>query len=120
MEDLILELVDGLDVVDHLPYEVRGVIVETEIIAGNDREKLSPDCGSCCKILSAGPLVVSEEHGAVLDGNLDALLFCELDDRGPNLLELLDVLFYGLILHSADEGRYHIYAEKRGHIDDLH
>ncbi len=57
VEDPVLELSQGCDVVDLLPDQVRGVEVQAEIGAGNVVEHPPPDRGRRCQVLAAGPLV---------------------------------------------------------------
>ena len=69
------------------------------------------------QVVAARPLVVAEDHRAVLDGDLDAVV-CRLgDDRRPHLLELLEVLRQRLVLVVADERVDHRHAELLGCLD---
>ena len=95
-----------------------GVEIQAEIGGGDDLEQLPVDFRGAHQVLSAGPLIRAEEHGAVLDGDLHAALLGQSDDVGPDLPEQLDVLFEGLMLILADKGGDHVYAQLGGSPDD--
>lgn len=42
-----------------------GVIIDAQIVIGQNLKYLSPDSRGCHQVLSAGPLVRAEKHGAV-------------------------------------------------------
>ena len=119
VENFILELVDGLDVVDHLPHKVRGIIVDAQIVGGQNFEHLAPVGGGGHQVLSAGPLIGAEEHGAVLDADFHTVFFGFRNDRRPYFLDQLQIFFYGLGLIPADEGGDQIHAQLVGGADDL-
>ena len=70
----VAELVDRPLVVDHQPDEVRRVEVEAEVVARDGREHLAPDRRRPGEVVAARPLVVGEDHRAVLDRDLHAAL----------------------------------------------
>ena len=111
VEQLVFELVDGFDVVHLLPYIVAGIEVQAEAGAGQTTEQLAEDIRRAHQVLAAGPLVGAEQHGAVLDGDLDAALLRQMDDGGPDLVKQLIVFLAGLVLVAADEGGDHAHAQ---------
>ena len=120
VEYLVLELVQGLDVVDHLPHEVAGVVVDAQVLAGQDVEHLVPVHRGGHQVLPAGPLVAAEQHGAVLNGDAHVQLLRQGDDGGPDLLDQLQVLLHALGLVAADEGGDHVDAQLCAGADDVH
>ncbi len=118
VEQLVLELMHGLHIGGALPGVMAGVEVQAEVRAVDDAEQLAENGGRAHQILSAGPLVRAEEHRAVLDRDLHALVLRQLDDGRPDLLEELDVLFHGLVLIPADEGGDHAHAQLAACLDE--
>src|SRR3954451_20038770 len=104
MEDAAAELVHHAHVVNHLPYQVRGVEVQAKVLVGDDLPHLPPDGRTDGQVLAAGPLVVGEDHGAVLDGDLHTVVVGELYDGRPYFFVLAEVLLYCLTLVAAHEG----------------
>ncbi len=85
VEDAVGEVVDGALVVDLQPDEVRRVDVEPEVRVGDRREHLVPDRRRPGEVVAARPLVVAEDHRAVLDRDLHAALAGVGDELRPDL-----------------------------------
>ena len=83
----VAELVQGGDVIHLHPDEVRRVVVEPEARAREVGEHPPPDRRARGQVLAAGPLVVGEEHRAVLDPDAHAFLLGVADQRPPDLEE---------------------------------
>src|SRR6185295_7470707 len=84
------ELADETGLIDHLPDEVRGVIVHAHV-AVPGFEDAPPDVRRVGDVMPPRPLVVAEDHRTVLEGQLDAVLAGKRDDFRPDLLRLLPV-----------------------------
>ena len=113
------ELAHDALVVDHLPHQVRRVEVEPERVAVEVAEHVAPRRRRVHQVVAAGPLVVGEDHRAVLDGDLHALVGGVGDDVRPDLGELGEVLLQRLVLVVADERVDDGHAELRGGLDDV-
>ena len=111
MEDLVFKLIDRFDVIDHLPYKMRRVIIDSEIVAVQNLEHFSPDLRCCHQVLSARPLIRSEQHRAVLDRNFHIIFFCQFDDRRPYFFHQFQILFHCLCLVSSDKCCHHADAQ---------
>ena len=119
MENLVLKFVDGLDIVHHLPYEVRGIVIDAQVGRGQPFEYLAPDCRGGHQVLTAGPLVRTKEHGAVFNGYAHAQFLGQLEDGRPDLAHEIEVLLHGLGLVAADEGGHQVHAQPVAGTDDL-
>ena len=102
VEDARRELADRARVVDELPDEVRGVEVQTEVVVGDDLEQLAPQRRRVREVASARPLVGREDHRAVLDRDLHAVLARVAHEGRPDPLEVLEVVRRP---SAADRGR---------------
>ena len=71
----------------------------------------APDRRRGHQVLSARPLILAEQHGAVFDGDFDAQLLGQRDDRRPHFLDERQILLDGLRLIAADERRNHVDAQ---------
>ena len=111
VENLVFELVKRLHIVDLLPDEVGGIVVDAQIRGGQNLENAAPDRRRGHQVLSARPLILAEEHGAVFDGDFDAQFLGQRDDRRPDFLDELQILLDGFRLIAADKRRNHVYAE---------
>ena len=103
VEDARPELADRARVVDELPDEVGGVEVQAEVLVGDDLEHPAPHRGGVGEVAAAGPLVLGEDHRAVLDRDPHVALAREADDRRPHQLEFFEVLAHRAMLVAADE-----------------
>jgi hypothetical protein len=119
VEDPIGEVVDGALVVDHQPDEVRRVEVQAEPLVGDRGEHLVPDRRRPREVVAAGPLVVREDHRAVLDRDPYAVTRCVRDELRPHGTEPLEVLRQRAVLVVADERADGRDAEPRCGVDDL-
>src|ERR1700678_3046381 len=63
------------NVVHLLPDLMRRIVIESEVRAGDLLEHAPPDRGTGRKILPSGPFVGRKNHGAVLDGDPNPLVF---------------------------------------------
>jgi len=118
VEELVGEVPDRLEVVHVLPDHVGGVVVEAEVVAGDVSEHTAPDGGRVGQIFASGPFVVSEGHGAVLDADLDVVVFGEADQGRPDFEEAGPVVVDGLGPVTADEGVHDADAQQGGGLDD--
>src|SRR5207245_8324264 len=87
VEDPVAELVDRPLVVDELPDEMGGIEVEPEVRGRQDLEQAPPEGRGVREVRAARPLVVAEDHRAVLDRDPDPVLSRVLDERPPDLTE---------------------------------
>ena len=94
MENLVLKFVDGLDIVHHLPYEVRGIVIDAQVGRRQPLEYLAPDCRGGHQVLTAGPLVRTKEHGAVFNGDADPQLLRKSHDAGPHQRDLAQIVLH--------------------------
>ena len=105
------ELADEPRDVDHLQDQVRRVEVEPDRAAPL-LEDATPDARRRREVVPARPLVVAEEHRAVLDRDLPAVVLRERHDVRPDLERLLPVRVLGLCSVGAhervDEGDVHL------------
>ncbi len=119
VEDPLAEVVDRALVVDLQPDEVRRVDVETEVGIRDRREQLVPDRRRPGEVVPAGPLVVGEDHRAVLDRDPHAALARVRDERRPDLAEALEVLGQRPVLVVADERPDRVDPQRLGGVDHL-
>src|SRR5256885_1711150 len=77
------EIAQRLDVVHLLPNEMRRIVVQAEIRAWNFIEHTPPESGARPEIFAARPFIAREQHGAILDGDADAVVFSEFDQVRP-------------------------------------
>lgn len=75
--------------------------------------------GEVHDVLAAGPVGLVKEHGAVFDGNENALVLGDLHDGVPNGSHLVEVLLERLICHAPDKARHLGYAELLGGVDHV-
>ena len=75
MKKFVGKIGQGLGIVNLQPDQVRRVVVEAEMVAGNRFEHPSPDGGRKSQVLPTRPLIVGEKHGAVFDADADIVLF---------------------------------------------
>src|SRR4030042_6564454 len=113
VENFICKLPHDTLVINHLQDQMRWIKVQPKVIIGNDLPHLAPDFRRACQVVTARPLIVREDHRAVLDGNLNAIRFSELDDRRPNLGIIYQILRNGLVLIFADE------STNNGHLQHI-
>jgi FHS family glucose/mannose:H+ symporter-like MFS transporter len=118
VEDPGGEVAHSARVVDELPDQVRGVEVQAEVFVRDDLEQLSPQRRRVGEVAAAGPLVVGEDHRAVLDGDLHAPLARKAHQRRPHALEVLEVAGDVALLISADEGADDLNLEALRRLDD--
>ena len=111
MEDFILKLIDWFDVIDHLPYKMGRIVVDTKIITRKNLKYFLPVCRCGHQVLSAWPLICTKEHRAVLDCYFYTLLFCQFDDWRPYLFYDFKILFYCLGLVTANKTCNHVDAK---------
>ena len=102
VEDVRPELPDEPRDVDHLEDQVRRVEVEPDRAAPL-LEDPAPDARRRREVVPARPLVVAEEHRAVLDRDLPAVVLRERHDVRPDLERLLPVRVLGLCGVGAHE-----------------
>ena len=119
VEDPVGEVVDRALAVDHQPDEVRGIEVEPEALVRDRLEHLLPDRRRPGEVVPAWPLVLAEDHRAVLDRDLHALLARVADEVGPDAAEALEVLRQRPVLVVADERADDLDAERGRRVDDL-
>ena len=119
MEYLILKFVERLDIIDLLPYKMGRIIVDSEIVIGQDLKDLSPVCRCRHQILSARPLIFCKEHGAVFDRHFHAFSLCVFQDWRPHFLYFLQVRRHTLVRDPSDKCCDHIYIQHYGRIDQL-
>ena len=74
-------------------------------------------CGRSAEVLPAGPLVLRERHGAVLDADLDAMVLGEFDERPPGFQKPWPVVVHGFGPVAAHEGVDHAQAQQFGRLD---
>src|SRR4051794_38075754 len=82
VKDAVGEIVNGTDRIDKLPDEMGRIVIEPEMIVGNDLEHSLPDSRGRREIRAAWPGVFPE-HRAILDGDLDATIPGVADDHRP-------------------------------------
>ena len=111
MEDLVPEFIEGLDRIHHLPYKMRRIIVDPQMIAVEDPEHTSPDHRRRHQILAARPLILTKEHRAVFNGDLHTVRLCKTDQRLPYLFHQLKILFHRFRLIPSDKRSNHIDAK---------
>jgi len=87
VENAVFKLVNRLNIIHHLPDEMAGVIIDAEIWTGDNFEHLAPDARRGGQVFPAGPLLIGEEHGAVLDGHFDTQLLRISNDGRPDGFE---------------------------------
>ncbi len=104
MEHLVFELVDRRNGVDKRPDQVRGVVVHPETAAGDIVEESAPHLRANKEVLAARPLVLREEHGAILDANTKASVLRLLHDRPPYVQDGPPLLINHLLGMPTDEG----------------
>ena len=119
VEDARGVVAHGALVVDHQPDEVRRVEVEPEALRRDDREHLVPRRRGRGEVRPARPLVPAEDHGAVLDRDVDALALGVRDEARPDLAELAEVVRHVLRLVAPDERPDGRHAELRRRVDHL-
>jgi hypothetical protein len=102
VEDVRPELPDEPRDVDHLQDEVRRIEVEPDRAAPL-LEDPAPDARRRREVVPTRPLVVAEEHRAVLDRDLAAMVLRECHDVRPDLERLLPVRVLGLCGVGAHE-----------------
>src|SRR5439155_7215000 len=90
-----------------------------EVFVGDGRKHVVPDRGRIGEIGPAWPLVVAEDHRAVLDRDPHAALGRMSDQRWPDLLEALEVLRVRAILVVAGKGADGVDAKALRRVDDL-
>src|SRR5947209_7767362 len=98
------KLTDRRDFIHLLPDHVGRIVVETEILVRDLLKHAAPDGGTDCQVLSARPLVLGEEHGAILDADVDTPLAGVPNERGPDFLEQRPILVDALLVVAPDEG----------------
>src|SRR5450759_2540544 len=91
VEDVGAELLEEPAHVDHLEHEVRRVEVEPDRIAPQLQDS-APHARGRGDVVPARPLVVREQHRAVLERDLPAVVVRERDDLWPDEERLLPVL----------------------------
>src|SRR6187401_202595 len=91
VQDVRAELADETRDVDHLEDQVRRVEVEPDAAAPG-LENAAPHARRRGEVVAARPLVVAEQHRAVLEGQLPAVVVGEADDVGPDAQRLLPVV----------------------------
>src|SRR5689334_4018840 len=101
------ELTQRPDVVHLLPNEVRRIVVEAEVGAGNFFEHTPPEGGAGSEIFAARPLVAREQHRAILDGDADAVIFGETDEIRPDGAETGPIVLDRARPIASDEGADH-------------
>ena len=90
----VSKLADGLLIVHVLPDEMRGIEIETEMIAGYLIKTLRPYFRVSEEVLASGPLICRKTHGAILNPNPDVFLFRQLDKGLPRFQEGRPVVRY--------------------------
>ena len=90
MQHVRAELADEARLVDHLPDEMRRIEVHADIAAPG-LEDAAPDLRRVGDVVPARPFVLAEDHRAVLEGELDAVVARMGDDVGPDLQRILPV-----------------------------
>src|SRR5438034_9144660 len=119
VEDAGAEVVHNAHVVDHLPDEVRWIEIEAEVRVRDNLPHPPPDGGGRCQVVSTRPLVVGEDHRAVLDGDLYAMIGGKLHERRPDLFKLTAVLLNRLVPVTPDEGPNDGHVQHLGGDDDF-
>src|SRR5687768_4133704 len=87
VQDMGAELADEAGLVDHQPDQVRGIVVQPDI-AAPCFDDAAPDMGGIGDVVAARPFVVAEDHRAILEGQLDAVVAGVGDDVRPDLQRL--------------------------------
>ena len=116
--DAILELIQGLGIAGTDEIGVGGIVGKTQCGGGDTAEHLAPDGGGAGKVIAAGPLVGGVEHGAVLNGDADALGLGIGHDGAPHHFELVQILLHGLVLVLTDEGGDHVHVHESGGVNE--
>ena len=88
VQDMGTELADEASLVDHQPDQMRRIVVEPDIAAPR-LDDAAPDIGRMSDVVAARPFVVAEDHRAILEGQLDAVVAGVGDDVRPDLQRLV-------------------------------
>ena len=113
------ELAQGPRAVDELPDQVRRVEVQPEPAAGEHGEKFAPHVRAHGHVLAARPLVVGEDHRAVLDADPHVGLLGGPQDRRPDRFHQRHVGIDRQRRVAADEGVDDVDADLRRGFDHL-
>ena len=97
---------------------MRWVEIEAEVRVRDDLPHLPPDGRRGRQVVTTRPFVVGEDHWAVLDGDLYAVIARKLHERRPDLLKLTEVRLDRLVLVSANEGAGDGHVQHLGSDDD--
>ena len=103
VEKLVLIVFNRFDVIHTLPYKMRRIVIQPEIIARNRFEHSVPEIRAACQIHTGRPLI-PEIHRTVFDADLNLFFFCQFNDIRPDLHELLPVMLRRRCLVFADKG----------------
>src|SRR4051812_42453780 len=88
VKDVLAELLQEAPDVDHLEDQVARVEVEPHGVRP-ELEDPPPHAGRGCDVAATRPLIVREEHRAVLVGQLAPMISSKADDVRPDPLRLL-------------------------------
>src|SRR2546429_51220 len=114
-----LELAQRARRVHVLQHEMRWIVVQTEMFRRNVAEHPAPDDGRGGEVFAAGPLVACEEHRAVFDADLDAVIFGEGDERAPGFQETRPIVVHAPGPVAPDERVHVLQSELLGGEDDF-
>src|SRR5205807_2914813 len=87
VEDSFTEVPRATDIIYLLPDQVRRVEIEPQARTRDLPKNRLPDGGRDRQVFAAGPFILAEEHGAILDAEVDAFRLSMGDDLRPNALE---------------------------------
>src|SRR5215213_9569745 len=116
MKDAVLELGDRAHLIDKLPDQMRGIVIEPEVLVWDDLEHAPPNRRRIGDVGAAGPRI-RPEHGAILDGDLHPTLARVVDDRRPDASEVLQILLGALVLVGPGKGADDLDPKQRRGID---
>src|SRR5687767_1533738 len=118
VQDMGPELADEAGLVDHQPDQMRRVVVEPDIAAPR-LDDAAPDIGRMGDVVAARPFVVAEDHRAILEGQLDAVVAGVGDDVRPDLQRLRPIVIDVLGCIATAERVHHRQPHPPGGDDDL-
>src|SRR5256714_9088900 len=111
MKNAIGKFANWLCRIYQLPDQVRRIVVQAEVAAGEPLEHLAPKLGRSGKIFSAGPFVLGIAHRAMLNGDENAAILSVLDNCGPAFLDEFPIIFDRASMIAANESVDDLQAE---------
>ncbi len=98
-------------------HRMRWIVIQSEVFARECLKHSSPHRRTDRQILSAGPFVVGEKHGAIFDADSNVGLLGRFDDGAPNVFKTGPVVVDRFLRIAANERGHAADSQLRGRPD---